>query len=552
MESLLNQELKNQENAKSGNKHPSIQVVTDPNQIALLRQDIEAKMEQSKRALSEAAQKKGLAETYKTGNKTIVPEIISILKSTDESKKKDLLRGLCKHESEDADNYSITEQAIIDLVLNDVDNPVFEKEAVQLAGINALPGYENKFETRLLSGNSTDAGRIFFWLGKEAKSHKALAYITMQIRGNKVSQDEVNGIISGLEGYGTKGDPAMKTAVGNLALTIYQKKLITDARIEELKNSAYTSDAAEGLLTCLFEYGDKQVIPIANNILERKIRVVGPIKALVRLEGPQHLEKIYRYLRSQDDFFTGLDIAESIDKRYVDDKMLKEILIQFSKRKNIPDDQIDRIVRSFIALKAENYLKNSSAIVSNADVAGRIKKGYALMHISSDLILTDLINSGLIGKKPDTAAIRKATEEASNDPMAFVYGILESQNIYLSFDTETDFLPVDYDKLLRRFSEKSAGLLKDMLIWLDVKENKSSGGIDYVITVLYKNNAFIARPEDVGDWYDVMTVNALLEKILERSGSQSRFVSIETGDQTVQYIFGIPGTIQGILKKYKV
>ncbi|HVV05501.1 MAG TPA: hypothetical protein VHC96_14820, partial [Puia sp.] len=71
--------------------------------------------------------------------------------------------------------------------------------------------------------------------------------------------------------------------MGELALFIYQAKLIPDDKIEDLKNSVATSDVAETLLTCLFDYGDKRVVPIANDILKRKIRIVGPVKALIRL-----------------------------------------------------------------------------------------------------------------------------------------------------------------------------------------------------------------------------------------------------------------------------
>jgi len=540
--------LRTQENAKHGDKHPSIQVITDPAQVAALRTSMEEKIQQEK--MTASLIKKSLAEAYKAGDKTVVPAIVRILKSNDETQKKELLFQLQKR-YDDPEGYVITEQEIIDEVLNAMDDPVFEKGAVQLAGMNMLPGYEKKFQARLLSGKSTDLGRIFYWLGKQSEDQRSLDYVSQLIRDGKLPSDDLQWVMTGLEYYGQKGSPAIKAGVGEIALIIYQRKLISDEKIEDLKNSAYTSEEAETLLTCLFEYGDNRIVPIANEILARKIRIVAPVKALIRLEGTRHLEKIYTYLRSKGDFFTGLDLVESIDRKYVDDRMLKEVLIRFAQQENIQDHQVQRIVNAFLGLKAEAYLKNIGSIISNAAVAGRIKKAYALTRLPADEIITDLVNNGLIPEKPDTAVIRKAREEASNDPLAFIYGILASKNVYLSFDVETDMLPLDYDSLLQTFSQKAAGLLNGLLVWTEIKGNRAGGDFNYTINVLYKNTAFIVRPETIDDWYDIMAINSLLDKVLERSGSVKRFVSIETGDQTVQYIFGDPTAIQKVLHKYK-
>jgi hypothetical protein len=545
--SLLDKELKTQDNAKYGNKHPSIQVVTDPQEVAALRKSMEENIQERNKAA--ASKKKSLAEAYKSGDKSVVPGIIRILKSKDEKPKKDLLFQLQKR-YDDPEKYVIAEQGIIDEVLAAVDDPAFEKDAVQLAGMNELPGYEKKFQARLLSGNSTDIGRICFWLSRRSDP-LALEYISRLIRDRTLSPNDLTWTLDGLQSYGKNGSPAIKAQVGELALIIYQAKMVSDDKIEDLKNSVATSDDAETLLECLFDYGDKRVVPLANDILKRKIRVVASVKALIRLEGPRHLEKIYAYLRSKDDFYTGLDLVENIDVKYVDDRMLKEVLVRFSQQKDIKDYLVQRIVNSFISMKAEKYLKDIDAIVTNKAVAGQIKKTYALTRMPVDGIITDLVSNGLIREKPDTSIIRKAKEDASNDPLSFIYGVLEAKKVYFGFDAETDGVPLDYDSLLQVFSQKTGGLLKDMLTWTDIKDEGPNGDFGYTIKVVYNNTAFIVHPETIADWYDIMAVNGLLEKVLERSGSVKRFVSIETGDQTVQYIFGDPRAVQKVVRKYK-
>ncbi|OQP60690.1 hypothetical protein A3860_32335 [Niastella vici] len=549
IDALLNQERKNQDNAKYGNKNPDITVISDSQRVEAMRHEIEKKIRLQEKTNKEKNKKKSPVEAYKGGDKTAVPAIVQILKGNNKIKKQEVLGELCKNF--DDGGYSIKEHEIIDLVLRDIDDPVYEKDAVQLAGLNELPGFDRKFEARLLTGRSTDEGRIFFWLGKKATSDKALAYFARKVKENKVAPIELNGIIGGLEGYAENGSPELKTQVGQMALDIYRKKFIPDNDFEELKQSTYTSNSAEGLLTCLFECGDKDVIPIANDILARGIRVTGPVKALLRLEGDRHLEKVYQLLRSEDNFFTGLDLVESIERKYVDDKMLKEVLVQFGKRKEIEDYQVQRIVITFVTLKAEDYIKNS-ADITDGKVAERLKKYFALNQISTDLVIADLKSKGLITKSPDSATIGRVKKESSNNQGAFIYSLLELQNITLYFDAETDFLPVNYDELLKGFAKKSEGLLSNMVVWMDVKEDKAKQKFSYVITVIYKDHAFIVKPEDVGDWYDVMTVNALLDKMLELSGSPKRFNSLETGDQTVRYIFGVPGVVKEIVKKYEI
>jgi len=111
---LLEKERKTEANAKYGDKTPSIQVITDPQAVAALRKSMEENFQLKKQVAS--SRKKGLAEAYKSGDKTVVPEIIRLLKSQEEQQKKSLLFQLQKR-YDDPENYVITERGIIDEVL---------------------------------------------------------------------------------------------------------------------------------------------------------------------------------------------------------------------------------------------------------------------------------------------------------------------------------------------------------------------------------------------------------------------------------------------------
>lgn len=551
IDELMKQELANQERAISGNKNPVIEIISDPQKVEQLRADIAAKIKKRQEAeAKELSKSKTLYQQYKENDKTVVPEILSILKGSNKQQKSELLDGLAK-DYDDRDGYTITEPALREQIFKLLQNPADEKEAVQMIGITQLQGFEQEFEARLLSGKSADEGRIFYWLSGQGKSQRALDYIGKKITSRQLTKKEdLDQVINGMENFGKKANADSRKKIGELALFIYDNKLITPDRIEDLKNSAFTSDAAESLLTCLFAYGDKRVIPIANDILKRKIRTEGPVRALLRLEGRTHMQRVYLYLESEDDFYTGLNLVETVDRGFVDDHLLKKVLREFAKQRDIQDHAVDRIVRTFIDLKAEQYLLSPEKIISNSELAARITKSYQLSKVSFDSVLDDLLSLQLISKRPDRSVIDKIASSSAGEPKSFLLGILDHENVYIAFDAETGFVPVDFDKKLDEFAGKSKGHLKNMLAWMDATEKNDS--YSYTVTVVFNGKAFIAKPEDMGDWYDIMTINAILDKTLGTLTTKERFVPVSTGDQTVQYIFGDPEKVAELVKKYKL
>ncbi|MFT3701456.1 MAG: hypothetical protein QM802_03760 [Agriterribacter sp.] len=528
---------------------PQIKVITDQNEVARLREIIKKNINLQKQLeAKEKAKNTTLWDRYKQNDKTVVTTLIKILKGNDAEERAQIYNGLEKNYN-DPESYNITEAELINQLLLGIQNPIDEEDAVQLAGFNKLPTYEAHFQDRLLSGKSKDVGRIFYWLCEGIPNNVVIDYIATRIKTKDLPKKDLDNIISAIETLGEKSDKEIQKRIGELGLFIYHNKMIDPKRIEDLKNSAMTSDAAESLLNCIFSYGDKEAIPIANDILQRNIRIVGPVKALIRLEGPQHIKKIYTYLRNDDTFYTGLDLTESIDSNLVTKELLREVLIQASKKKEI---NIDRVVNLFVEYKAEYILKDANKIISNKKFVADINDTYNRTKISYEEIMNDLLRLKLIDKMPHNEVILKIWKEADKQPTSFIYGILDLQKIYTNFDAETDFLPVTYDKLLLDFAEKSEGTLKDMLVWMDSKQGNVQNAFQYTITVLSNDRVFITNPQDIGDWYDVMTVNAILEKILDNLKSKKRFISIDTGDQTVQYIFGYPESVKELISKYKL
>ncbi|MBC7936806.1 MAG: hypothetical protein H7Y86_15775 [Rhizobacter sp.] len=548
---LIKRELANQENAKKGNQYPQIEVITDPAKVEKLGAAVLKKIQlKDKAEVAALAKNSAPWQRYKLHDKTSVTTLLSILKGNDARKRIEVYKGLAPDYNDQA-NYAITEPELVEQLLKAVENPEDEEAAIQLAGIVGLKGFEAVFEKRLLSGKSRDEGRIIFWLGKTGKSKPAFDYMEAAIRSKRLNGSELDNAISGLGEFAKNADAAIKKRAGALAMFIYQEKLITTERYEDLKNSAYTSDAAEIVLQLIFDYADKSSVPVAYDILNRNIRTLGPVKALIRLEGAKHIDKVYAYLKSEDDFFKGLDLVEELDNSLVTPALLKEVMLQLSKQKEVPDYVLSRIIDFYKKKNAVSFLEQPGSIITDQQLATRITDRYKRSMVSSEAIVKDLLDPQIISAKPRETILAKLESEAAGDPLSFAFALMDQQQIHFAFDTETGFVPVDYDKLLLEFAARSKGILKDLKVWMDATGDRNGETFSYTITALCNNKVFVARPRDMGDWYDIMTIDALLNKLLADLGARERFVSIETGDQMSQYIFGDPEKVNLFLKKYK-
>jgi hypothetical protein len=230
--------------------------------------------------------------------------------------------------------------------------------------------------------------------------------------------------------------------------------------------------------------------------------------------------------------------------------MLNEVLKQFSRMDHGDKIATDRIVSSFIKLGAAQYLAAAGNYINNRQLAAVVKSRYEISKISTDSMLNDLLRYKLISEKPSASVVTLIMKAEEGSQSGFIMGLLTRESRWLNFDTETDFLPVDYDQLLMNYAAKSKGMLKDMLVWMDNRKKKNGNQYDYTITVVCNNKAFIARPQDSGDWYDMMTVNELLDKVLIDLNSRERFVQLDHWGQDLDIIYGEPAPVNELVKKY--
>lgn len=548
---LIEREKKNEERAKYGGSNSDITVISNPKNVARLKTYISNNNTAKKKLELEKAKNKSLFERYKSDDKSVVPEIITVLNSDDIKAKKELYRGLSRRYDQ-PDSYTISEPELATAILNNITIPEDEKSVIQLAGYMAIEGYTKVFENRLLSGKSKDDNRLIFWLGKAGKSEKTLNYIETLVFSKKFNFEDYDYTMSALEGFSENGTAATKQKAFDICLKIYNEKLIPKEDFEAMQSSWSSTNPAINLTNILLDNDDKRVIPIAKDFLKKDIRKDKALSALVRLEGKTHKPTVLAFLKNEDTFFDGLYPATLLYNTDKDNTIVETILTEFEKRDEHPNYDIEKIVSTLKNMKATSYFDKLNTILKDKNLIDSISKAYDLSKSSVETIAKDLLDFGVIDQPISEAIITKAKEKNEDEYSdGDLYNLLSVSGIHLWFDAETGFVPVDYDNLIRQFSENSNGKLNTLDVWMDADVDKDYN-VKYKIYVYANNNIYIMAPEDIGDWYDVNMTLKLMNTIAKDAKLSEEFVFVDTGDQTAQILFGPKENVERFVKKYNM
>lgn len=559
---LLKQEEENAKRAKIGNGETVIEIISNKAEVEKLRSKILEKIK-AKRT-TEANQEQSCVVKYKAGDKSVVPEMIRILKGGNGDAKLEIYNGLTDGCYERT-NCTIQEKDLIATILANIDRPADEEKAIQVAGYLKLDGYVKKFETHLFSGKAKDVGRLVYWIGEDGTSLRTFNYLKEQILGKKINLVTDDWIMSGIEGFAKSKDPLIRQNACNLCFEIYQKKIIPEGNFEEMKDGYSSKNPANSLIEIIYNSNDKRTIAVASEMLRRRIDAYNAINALIRFEGHKHKDQIIEYLEQKDKFMDGLGLASTYYKATKDGSIVTECFIQFEKNGTHQEYEIYKLVTAIMEMGATSYFDKLDGIIKDKQLIASIKNAYELSKGNAQTVASDLYKMGVVGKAFEKSIIDKSMHKDSNSgPIEYVYEFLNNSDIYYFFDAETGMLPVAYDELIIDLAKHSGGQFPEFVVWMDAedtgdekkKKNDSEIGegslIKYKITLIANDKAYIVKPEDIGDWYDVNVVIDLMTAVLKDANIKGRYNVIETGDQTVQLLFGEPDRVKIFLDKYKL
>ncbi len=179
LKALFKQEQENSERARRENE-VTVQVIESSEEVRKLEKYITDKLEAHRIEELHHSANASLSDRYKQGDKSVVPEIIRILKGNDADARKELYEGLIGYNV--LENYQIAENDLVDAIFNNISKSSDEEHVVQLAGNMKLKGYGPVFEQRLFSKKSSAEDRLIYWLGIDGQSASTLSYIKKLMR----------------------------------------------------------------------------------------------------------------------------------------------------------------------------------------------------------------------------------------------------------------------------------------------------------------------------------------------------------------------------------
>jgi len=128
---------------------------------------------------------------------------------------------------------------------------------------------------------------------------------------------------------------------------------------------------------------------------------------------------------------------------------------------------------------------------------------------------------------------------------------LEELKLLISFDSETDELPVRHDLLIL----KMAAISQDSLSpggasqkWLQKDKKDTEAG--YLVEFSSGTKLIRFEAENLGDWYDLPVVQAALNRALEEKKAPGRYLLLDYADQVAYFVFGPPAAWQKIQAQY--
>lgn len=561
--------------ASKGKAGAKLLTITDKEKVAFLSSYIDAKKKET-----EIAEQKLLAQyesvpgrKYIKGDKSAKPQVLAILQGKDKDKIQELINDMDPDYSEKDKSMNI-DTDVKDELFRLVSDTAVERNVVQFLGYNKVEGYIPTFENRLLSGKSTVNGRLFYWLGSDGKSEKAIDYFIASFGRKPVNgeDDDVYWFTEGLSEFLEKGTEPVKKKIIDFAIAYNEKNPLTLKDL--IKLGKEDEDDIVGEFMADFDpkvyfiqlvltsddqrvpaFWDKQEAFLGKFMMPKDRKEMHDVMVpnlLQFYDFPKKKEAVLQLKPAKDDFMDLMN-AVSKEKALLNDKQVAlHLFDRFEKCNYTESYQADMFISSLKEMDKPVFETSLTAIKS-AELRKVIAEKYVLENKGLAENNDYLVKNGLIVSPVTKESIKEhSKEEGFESDDDSIYTILDTAGISLSFDVEVGEYPAGHDALLLDFEKKSQGKIGRIKTYQQSRFNKKTDTSDIHLFTVYNNKAYILIPEDNGDWYDMDSFGSLLETIQEDSNMKERFVSVNTGDQTAWYIFGEPKKVQSLIDDYKL
>lgn len=525
-----------------------VEIITEKGKVELLKRRIHESQESQARFENTEAAPNSLAGRYKAGDKSVVPDIVSLLKGRMNDEKTNLYFDLSP--AWDDSTKLITEPEINQAVFENIKRGGEEEErAIQFAGILDMKGSQKVFEERLLSGKSLYEHRLFYWISEKAKSERALDYVIGQIESGEIDESELgNGYMDGILSYCENGTKSMREKALSVSYYVRDNNLIDSERFRETRDGFSSTNPVFPLLRILYEYGDERSIVDAKNDYGSDIMQELALACLIRLEGIEHEKKVYDLLNLVEKYRSGLNAVPAMYEVTKDDVLLAHVVKKYGEFFADDSDADFRreMVNTLLICNPENTLVILGENTNNIELLDKLKHDYYLLTADAVDIADELYALGLI--KNPIGSEQLSNMEYQTGREAY-WELLTMSDIYTHFFAEGGF-PLQYDWLVEEFCSNSRGILDEANVGMEAHELDDEV-FAYEVMVVFNEVGFVIKPADNGYRFNTDHVLELLNTILEYNNYSQRFVALLQDVDYLEYLFGEPEAVEAFKEKYQ-
>lgn len=529
------------EDEKIGN---NLTKISDPKKVAELRREL-LRQDSIKRQMElDALKDKPIVERYKFGDTTIVTELIDLITYGETSEVKEALIELQKKYNAPP-GYSIKEWELQGAILGLINDPNNGYHAIQLAGIMRLDGYADIFEEQFLGGESKNMGRLFYWLSTTGRSMDVLNVIAEQIKTNKLDKKIEKDVFRGLRGYASSGTKEMKTKVLELAMSIYNKKMIPAKDFDALKGKRPGSTPADNILSCIFKLGDKKSSDIISSMLKKEVREAEALAALIRIKGKAEIKKVEQYLADSVKYEMALSPAMQIHRELGKESDIpQKILTNLGKHKNNSVRRIDRTVNAFIQMGQVEWFSNLDSVIPSKELRQIIQYSYKILKNHPRDVANALNEIGIVETPYPASVIAQAKSgDRYFGEDAHIYNMLHLTDFFADIDTN---LPADQvHSIMQYLFQKSDSTFVNSLTGVDYGDDSI-----YTITLIHNDHAYLFNSSNENNNY--VEIITLLNQILEDNNTPRKYHPISSNDDAIQYIFGHEEHVEQFKEKFEL
>ena len=428
-------------------------------------------------------------------------------------------------------------------------NPDVVKAAIQDCGSLHVPGAAEKFAKLLEGANPPDPGRLCYWLSQLDPRPEFLRRVIGFWKDEKQSLD--HWAFVALSEFAECDDAQTRQAARE------KLRKIVDAKLPQLKNQGHFDSGRyqlEGAIDALVQHATKDETAWLKSLLREPLsswRKANVLSALARVggeEGKAHLFEIKDpELRSSAVPAFGEAFANTGNARAIE-RLL-----------NIAAGEKSSHQAAEIAL-ALNRIggEGKSAALRLADrlkATDRRNVMWAVEGWSAETQMDEVVETGAIGRADYKNALREIRQGEYYEPDQPIglESVLFHIKVGLAFDAETGLLPCRHDLLLLDFADASNGLFQPAAVseqWH--QQHAEDYEAAYTLQFISEGRLYRARLRNFGDWYDVERIAQTINRALADAGRTPRFIALESGDQTAEFLFGDPQILTALAKKFQI